>query len=142
MTYTVILRPQSIHYTKSYESADDDEEVIPFQDIPIDKWKDQYFFFDYVLLSGATWDGPIGRETIELSAEPALRLDLSQILVVPRSPVGFRPRGLPIDGGEWSETMVLDGIRRWVIEKTKPDSDLLLAIPASMIKSEAPSASK
>ena len=88
VTYTATLKPQEIKYSKSYQPNDDDREVIPFDDIEVPKWDAQYFFFDYVLLSGATWEGTIGREEIEITSDPALKLEPSMINYTLRSPVG------------------------------------------------------
>jgi hypothetical protein len=139
VTYTVTLRPQSIHYSKSYESADDDGEVIPFRTLEIDKWNDRYFFFDYVLLSGATWDGPIGREAIEISGEPTLQLDLHRVESFFREPIGH-PLRYKESGGisEFPSTSVKNGIAQWILHDEKPSCDLLLAIPVSAVNLQAP----
>jgi hypothetical protein len=137
VSYTVILRPQSIHYSKSYSVADDDREVIPFQDLQVDKWEDRYFFFDYVLLSGATWDGPIGSETIRVSADPALRLNIHRIESFMRQPAGiwdrYRENTHVI---EEPSRRVRNGIATWELRNEEPTCDLLLAIPASAVTLE------
>lgn len=142
VSYSTTLRPQSIHYSKSYDSAADDNEVIPFNDLPVDKWNDQYFFFDYVLLSGATWDGPIGRETIEISSDPALHLEKYRFQAGPRKPIGYRPRNSEPHGGGWSEPWEESNIKRLEFVNVKPGCDLLLAIPVSAVNLQAPVSSK
>lgn len=134
VTYTVFLKPQSIHYSKSFDSAEDDHEVIPFHDLAIDRWQDQYFFFDYVLYSGATWDGPIGLETISISADPSLNLDLRHIQSFHRRSVGNQRRGNN-DGLRGNEAWIkiADGVGTIELRNETPTYDVLLAIPVSAV---------
>jgi hypothetical protein len=137
--YSVILIPQSIHYSKSYARSEGDSEVIPFRDLNIDKWNDQYYFFDYVLMSGSTWDGPIGHETITLTADPNLHFSMFATGEGPRSPVGYHPQK-----NEYYAQIGMTPMkeyRKWEISG-KPDSDLLISIPASAVDLGPPSPSK
>jgi hypothetical protein len=137
--YSVILLPQSIHYSKTYARSEGDNEVIPFRDLNIDKWNDQYYFFDYVLMSGSTWDGPIGHETITLTADPSLHLSMFATEDGPRSPVGYHPQKTDF-GGHIGMTPTKE-YRRWEISG-KPDWDLLISIPASAVDLGLPVPSK
>jgi hypothetical protein len=137
--YSVILLPQSIHYSKTYVRSEGDSEVIPFRDLNIDKWNDQYYFFDYVLMSGSTWDGPIGHETITLTADPSLHLSMFATEDGPRSPVGYHPQKTDF-GGQIGMTPMQE-YRKWEISG-KPDWDLLISIPASAIDLGLPAPSK
>lgn len=137
VTYTATLRPQSLRYSKSYESLPTDGDVIPFSDVWVEKWDEPYYFFDYILVSGATWDGPIGQETIKVSADPELRLPLKSILGVMRNPVGFRQgysvRSAGVSDIEPNEANYdEDGTPRWDIGG-EPNYDLLFAIPVSAL---------
>jgi hypothetical protein len=137
VTYSVSLLPQSVHYFKSYKESPDDGEVVPFDDIQVGNWDAKYYFLDYVLLSGATWDGPIGRETIEFSSDPDFNLDCRFLEPSYRSPIGYESRqSAKYDGmsfswgsekGKW--TLILEG---------KPNGDLLITIPASIIPAPKP----
>jgi hypothetical protein len=134
VSYTVTLRPQSIHYSKSYHPAEDDREVIPFENLLIDKWDDQYFFFDYVLLSGATWHGPIGLETITLSADPALRLNIHRVESIQRLPADVSNRYRANTSLVQEPLCTIEnGIRKWELRNEKPTCDLLLIVPASAV---------
>lgn len=137
--YSVILLPQSIHYSKTYARSEGDNEVIPFRDLNIDKWNDQYYFFDYILMSGSTWDGPIGHETITLTADPSLHLSMFATEEGPRSPVGYHPHKTDF-GGEIGMTPMKE-YRKWEISG-KPDWDLLISIPASAVDLGSPTPSK
>lgn len=139
VSYTTTLRPQSIQYSKSYERADDDSEVIPFSAIEVDRWNERYFFFDYVLRSGATWDGPIGQETIEISADPALGLKPYGVICSSREPVGYRPHDAkPLDWTYQESSGQHGAIARTSLKAIKPGRDILVTIPISAIKSVGP----
>lgn len=142
VAYSVTLHPQSIHYSKSYEGEASDWEVIPFGDIKVDKWKDQYYFFDYVLLSGATWDGPIGRETIEVTTDSALHHTLHPVMR--ERPIGCRPGPeTGIGASEGSQSWDFSkGTTRWELENAKPMSDLLFSIPVSAVRNSSSSQTK
>lgn len=146
VTYVAILRPQFLHYSKSYESLPTDGEVVPFSNLWVEKWDEPYYLFDYILVSGSTWDGPIGHEKVTFSVEPALALPLRSILGVSRNYVGYsdtgtgRPR-MPdgpseaIDPGEANYDE--HGVPHWVI-KGEPQYDLLFAIPVSALGTAKP----
>ena len=137
--YTVTLTAQSIHYSKSYISEPDDSEVIPFSVIDVDKWNDQYFFFDYVLTSGATWFGPIGSEIIEITADPALGNRIIPYLACQRPQIGRRWFDNASREATDSTEQSSDGEKlRIGIKNTKPSEDLLLIIPAAKIKRQTP----
>ena len=70
-----------------------------------------FFFFSYILQSGTTWQGPIGSETIRLTADNSVFLDRA-ILDIPVD-IKLEPNELLIQ-----------------ISETDPDYDLILAIPA------------
>ena len=146
VTYTVTLHPQSIIYTKSYDKGDADGEVIPSRSLRGVLRDDRYYFFDYVLRSGATWDGPIGKEIIVITADQALKLATEKISLRNRKPASVfidestevpipvpeRPQGM--QGLERHETDPSNGSLRWILENGDPNEDLLFAIPLSAIK--------
>lgn len=146
VAYQVTLHPQSIHYSKTYDSDEDGDAVIPFKSLTVDG-EDQHFFFDYALRSGATWNGTIGQESITVSIDPALGLHLMQI-----HPMAFRKskelaqRDAKFENDD--NEPGYDDIRnsdqwkmddrsnsvRFDLANMDPEFDLLLAIPLSAIK--------
>ena len=137
VAYTAILKPQEISYSKSYQPSEDDNEVIPFDDIEVPKWDEKYFLFDYVLLSGATWEGPIGSEMIEFAIDPSLKLSASRIDYTLRSPVGRaggrRERPAPHSSNSIEVSWSPDGDLRLGFHDEKPRDDLLFSIPVSAV---------
>ena len=71
-----------------------------------------FYFFSYILRSGAAWSGPIGREEIELLADKGI--DLSRSIFSGPRPVETKTNRL-----------------LWKIVNQKPTEDLLIAIPAA-----------
>lgn len=137
VAYSVELKPQSLRYSKSYARDKTDGDVIPFADLEIDKWDDQYYFFDYVLRSGSTWDGPIGLETIELSLDPGLQLSIGSIRASHRTSLARSVKSWQADRGLLSYSFTMrKGVYIWQI-KGKPAGDLLLRIPKSAIDAAA-----
>jgi hypothetical protein len=138
VTYAATLRPQGIAYSKSYQPGDDDAEVIPFDDMDVMRWDQKYFFFDYVLISGSTWEGPIGRESIAIRTDPSLGLSANRVTYTLRSPVGLkdgRPQRPPEHPSNALETSFgPDGECVFGITGEKPLDDLLFAVPASSLK--------
>lgn len=135
VSYSATLRPQPLRYSKSYVASDTDSDVIPFADLAVDRWNDNYYFFDYILLSGSTWEGPIGREKITLTIDPELHLSPHKIESLNRrSPIGHPPLQLPpvsvVYEAEFSVTK--SGAIEWNIPG-KPFSDILIAIPKSAV---------
>jgi hypothetical protein len=143
--YTVTLHPQSIHYSKAYDAEESDWDVIPSKSLKGDRWNDQFYFFDYVLRSGATWDSVIGQEVIEITSEPKLALAADSAILQSRKP----PRALNDDGTELPEyesppsgvqgkvsqsSDKRNGSIRWMLENGDPSEDLLIAIPLSALK--------
>jgi hypothetical protein len=131
VAYSVALRPQAIRYTKSYSSSDTDDDVIPFADLGIHKWDEDHYFFDYVLMSGSTWDGPIGKESIKLEIDPSLRLAPERIETLQRQPIGRHRDAQKKTGAAYSESVTPTGME-WTVTG-KPDGDLLIAIPKSAL---------
>jgi len=147
VTYSVTLHPQSIHYSKTYDREEDGDALIPFKTLNVDNWNDRHFFFDYVLRSGATWSGPIGKESITVSVDPALGLHLMQIY-----PMEFRqskelqlreakfetddyePGFNDIRNSDQWKTNDQSHSARFSLTNEDPEFDLLLAIPLSAIK--------
>lgn len=134
VTYTATLRPQALRYAKTYARSEG-RDVIPFADLGVSNWDDSYYLFDYVLMSGATWDGPIGKETIQFSADPELGLSLNRIWSGPRSHLGF-------PGHYLDPNLMRAGIYDfesegnppvWTI-RGEPEFDALFAIPVSAIR--------
>ena len=73
-----------------------------------------FYFFSYILRSGAAWSGPIGREEIELLADDGI--DLSRSIFSGLRPVKTTANRL-----------------LWKIVNQKPTEDLLIAIPAASL---------
>lgn len=143
--YTVTLHPQSIHYSKSYDDDESDWDVIPSKSLKGDRWNDQFYFFDYVLRSGATWDGVIGQEVVEVTSDPKLGLAADNVILQRRKPtralnddgtelpeLESPPHGVPGKVGQSVDTK--RGTIRWMLENGDPSEDLLIAIPLSAIK--------
>ena len=147
VAYRITLHPQSIHYSKTCESDEDGDAIIPFKALTMDDWEDQYYFFDYVLRSGATWSGPIGKESINVVIDPALGLHLMKIY-----PMEFRqskerqlreakleaediqPGSNDLSNSDqWNEDEHAHSVR-FTLQNEDPEFDLLLAIPLSAIK--------
>jgi hypothetical protein len=129
--YSARLRPQSIQYSKAY-SHELDNEIIPFDDNPATQWDKRYYFFDYVLISGSTWCGPIGRETVEVSIDPDLRNAVGGIESSIRSPAGMWGAGArrKLHDETYSESG--DFANGYTVQyevKGKPTSDLIFGIP-------------
>ena len=147
VTYSVTLHPQSIHYSKTYDSDEDGDVLIPFKTLNVDDWNDRHFFFDYALRSGATWAGSIGAETILVSADPALGLNLREIVPMEfrRSEALERLRSDQTAGRyeldendlrsseQWKQDEPAHSVR-FTLTNEDPEFDLLLAIPLSAIK--------
>jgi hypothetical protein len=135
VTYVVTMHPQSIHYSKSYDSANDDVEVIPFDNLEVENWNENYYFFDYVLVSGATWEGPIGHEIITLSISPELKLSKYGPEWSTRKPTGFRweVTEKQVKGCCLSSSTNKQGEQYIELENGKPDTDILFAIPVKAV---------
>lgn len=106
VSYTLLLRPQPV---RGNTRANADGEPIGndvLRQLDSDR---SYYFFDYVLKSGATWEGPIGRETITLTAENGIALDGAVSF-------GRKPTRR---GDAWV----------WEIENEKPAEDVIVALP-------------
>lgn len=106
VTYEVWLRAQPM---RTGNSRDDWSDPIRSEKLSSLDQDRAYFFFDYVLKSGATWEGPIGKETITLSAEDGISLD--GLVSVGRKPAK--------QGKTWV----------WDITNEKPTEDVLVALP-------------
>lgn len=142
VTYTATLRPQALRYAKTYARFEG-RDVIPFADLGVSNWDESYYLFDYVLMSGATWDGPIGKETIQFSADPELGLSLNRIWGGPRSHLGY-------PGHYLDPNLIRAGIYDfesegnppvWTI-RGEPEFDALFAIPVSAISKPGVSVEK
>ena len=124
VTYTAHLRPQSLQYSKAYAHRVDTE-VIPFDFNPASQWDKRYYFFDYILVSGSTWNGPIGHETVEITVDPDLSTILGQIESNLRPE--FRNWRELHDRGYYELAPGTNSFR-WEI-KGKPTSDLIFGLP-------------
>lgn len=147
IAYQITLHPQSIHYSKTLDSDEDADAVIPFKTLTVDDWDDRYYFFDYVLRSGATWTGTIGKESITVSIDPDLGLHLMQIYPMAiRESKELQLRAAKLEAedvepefgdirnsDQWKTDDEAHSVR-FSITNEDPESDLLLAIPAAAIK--------
>jgi hypothetical protein len=110
VSYRLALRPQAIRYSGPDENGEEFAEwTIPQKKISSLNRDQRYYFFDYVLKSGATWDGPIGRETITVSSGDGV--DLGRLVSFGRPSVS--------SGSAWV----------WEIVNEKPTDDVLVALP-------------
>lgn len=136
VTYSVTLRPQFIRYSKSYMSSGMASEVIPLADIQLVNWNRQYYFFDYILRSGSTWYGPIKKENITLTIDPLLGLKPYDVHSGPRRPASFRPNERENPESTYVEASYQKNGLSWTITG-EPDTDLLIAIPATAAQNAA-----
>ena len=77
---------------------------------------DTYYFFDYYLTTGASWHGPIGRETITLELDPSWR---GHKLFFSRDDAA---------GAVEESTGESDLRHRWVLENAEPEANLYFAL--------------
>lgn len=97
----------------------------------------RYYVFDYVLRSGSTWAGDIGRETITLTVAPDLQVPLARVRSLPRFPFGAKiPEEIVAEGTRSTTATELDGTLVWQV-KGKPRYDLFMAIPAEVVAQAA-----
>jgi hypothetical protein len=137
VSYTVTLKPQSISYFKSYHREDADSDLIPFSDIQVASSgdSDRFYFFDYILLSGSTWHGPIESEIIRVEIMPNLNLPSRKIMPYWRHSIGFHPDRSDSRkyGGKLPIPNFVDDRHVEITIKGKPETDLLIAIPVAAI---------
>ena len=139
ISYQLTLHPQSLRYEKKMLRGGS-MDVVPFDLMWAGASTEKAYFFDYVLRSGATWAGPIGRETVTLIADPSTKLDLTndEIVIVGRNVARYYN-----DDTQDARSMVRAGvfpksIRRppgmivWEIDHEKPTQDILVQIPVSL----------
>jgi len=69
--YEVALTPQPVSYRKTFMHGGNPD-LVPFDALRLPDEVGRAYFFDYVLLSGATWLGPIGHESITLRFDPSI----------------------------------------------------------------------
>lgn len=139
VSYVVELMPQTVSYTKSYEETPGDEDVIPFADLKITNPKSRHYFFDYVLVSGATWHGSIGVETIKLTWDASLGNKRLHIETGSRTPLGGWSDASPERSeastawpDQWEDYAIV-----WKITG-KPQRDVLIAIPETALSPKSP----
>jgi hypothetical protein len=108
VNYTLLLEGQKIAFLE-ITTRGGEANILPTEKTAGLDPKKRYALFDYVLRSGATWDGPIGRETITLTADDGINLDG---LVS----YGRKPR---LEGKTWV----------WELVNEKPLEDVLVAVP-------------
>ena len=113
VSYSADLHVQPMRYEmRNYWSYRQDPRAFV---IPYDKLKNlpegDYYFFDYVLRSGATWEGNIGRESITLTAGEGLPLERLKV-------IGVSGR---LTGKNWT----------WELREAKPTDDVLVALPTN-----------
>lgn len=110
VTYKLALRAQDVRYgALDRYGGDDGASTLPREKISSLNKDQRYYLFDYVLKSGATWEGPIGSETITVSAEEGL--DLGGLVSLGRQPVR--------KDRSWV----------WTIVNERPAEDVLVALP-------------
>ena len=136
--YLLTLHAQSLAYAKKMLHGQSFN-VIPFDAMWAGESGQKAFFFDYILRSGGTWKGPIGRETVTLTAAPASGLTLRDDQVVTfgrhafarfddfRESIERLRAGLDAPGVTHSHGIV------WEINQEKPQQDILVEIPADAV---------
>lgn len=141
ITYSVILEPESLVYSKKMGAHDPD--VVPYDLMWAGDASHKAYFFDWILRPGATWKGFVGHETISLMADRDLGLNFGAgqgVIVLGRKTV-------PFDSGDHSDAFeayrkgtLPDHVARqddeisWTINHEKPNEDILIEIPATAIK--------
>jgi hypothetical protein len=142
VSYQLTLHPQSLRYEKRVQRGGS-WDVVPFDLMWAGESNEKAYFFDYVLRSGATWNGPIGHETVTLIADPDTKIDLSDeaIFIVGRNVARYINDDTRQDQELIRAGIVTpDKIRRaagkivWEINGEKPTQDILVQIPLSLRK--------
>jgi hypothetical protein len=105
--------------------------MIPQANLSLNALDDSYYFFDYVLLSGATWEGPIGHERVALSVAAELQLDPTKVVCMRRAQVGYKAKQTPpnfVNEGRIEDSSVVIELNN-----EKPNYDLLFTIPVKAV---------
>jgi hypothetical protein len=135
VSYVLTLHAQSLAYAKKL-LHDHSLNVVPFDAMWAGESDQRAFFLDYILQSGGTWKGPIGHETITLTAAPSSGITFPGDRVVTfgrhvfeypddlRESVQRHRVGLDAVGVRHSQGIV------WEIDHEKPRQDILVEIPA------------
>jgi hypothetical protein len=99
--------------------------------------------FDYILRSGGTWEGPIGHETVTLTAARSLGIDLSHqgsgVITFGRNVSAYLNDDLRDSVSRYRVGVDAPGVRResnsliWQIDNEKPQQDILVEIPARVV---------
>lgn len=158
VSYVLELRPQSLAYAK-HEMHAPTPDLVPFDAMVAGESQESAYFLDYILRSGATWSGPIGRETITLRTDDTLRFSKSGPTIY------GDPTGLPLPGDVYAvqREYFPDGVDDldpglayvragiplfgfkpindgmvWTINNQKPTYDILLEIPLRAIRKKGP----
>jgi hypothetical protein len=131
--YILTLHAQSLAYAKKV-LHEHSLNVVPFDAMWAGESGRKAFFLDYILRSGGTWKGPIGHETITLTAAATSGLVFEDEEVVTfgrhvfaydddlRESVGRYKAGLGAPGVVHSNGIV------WEIDHEKPEQDILVEI--------------
>jgi len=154
VSYVLELRPQSLAYAKS-QMHSQNPDLVPFDAMVAGESQERAYFLDYILRSGATWSGPIGRETITLRTDDTLTFAESGAVIF------GDPSGLPLPGeifavqrkyfpdgrDDFDEGLEylragidlygfksIRGGMVWEVDHQKPTSDILLEIPLRAIR--------
>jgi hypothetical protein len=132
--YVLTLHAQSLAYAKKFMHGQP-VNVVPFDAMWAGESGEKAFFFDYILRSGGTWNGPIGHETVTLAAAPNAGVILSGDKVVTFGRHAFaivddlhdgverRRAGLGAPGIVENPNSII-----WQIDHEKPQRDILVEI--------------
>jgi hypothetical protein len=140
--YDLILHPQSLSYAKKIIHGQD-MNIVPFDAMWAGESNEKAYFFDYILRSGATWEGPIGHETVTLTAAPSLGIDFSrqgsEVITFGRNVSAYANDDLRNSVSRYRAGVDAAGIKRganslvWEIDNEKPQQDILIEIPARVV---------
>jgi hypothetical protein len=133
--YNLTLHAQSLAYAKKV-LHEHSLNVVPFDAMWAGESGEKAFFLDYILRSGGTWKGPIGHETITLTAAATSGLVFRDEEVVTfgrhvfayaddlRESVGRCEVGIFDAPGVVHSNGIV-----WEIDREKPKQDILVEIP-------------
>jgi len=144
VNYLLTLHPQSLAYAKKV-IHNHSPNVVPFDAMLVGPTAGRGFFLDYILRSGGTWKGPIGHETVTLRAAKSSGLTLPVDHMVTFGRRAFWQFD-DFSNGAWRYVagfMNAEGVRNtdeivWEIDHEKPQQDILVEIPESILGGKSP----
>lgn len=141
--YRMTLHAQSLAYAKKYLHSQS-MDVVPFDAMWAGTSDEKAFFLDYILRSGATWKGPIGHETVVLSAakNSGVTFDTDSVVTLGRQRFAGYDQDLRESIMRVYAGVTAPGVGQgsgrvvWEIDHEKPQQDILVEIPATAVQSD------